>query len=737
MARKSGKARQRERKRKHAAAAGLPDAAEIERRLDKAFHLIDAGELGDAARRLAGLARQVPRHAEIRHALGYVRHLQGRDDASVEELTRAIDLDPRCGSYRNSLAVVLHKTGQFAEAAEQGRAAVDREPGNPAFQFNLGNALKDSGAFAEAVDCYRTALSGHPDDPEILNNLGVALTRADQATEAVALFRRAAALRPDDPQIPYNLGLAHQELGDEEAAFAGFNASLEVDDTYDPAVAATAALHMKRGAIAKAIAIYRHYLQLRPDDYLAMRALAELLRSTGKFDEARRWVTRIGELAPDDPCVARVLAGILTEQDDVDGAIAVLRRVLDTMPGETEAWLDLGRIYILLERFDEAMHCIERAAELEPDSSRLFHLRSLMAEAEGDLAAAGTLQDQCLDRDPDNYMMRAHRGRLHLTAGELEPGFALYEARLEADGNAVDELLAPLWQGEPLEGKKLLIAAEQGVGDEIIFGSCIPDVIDKAASCAIECDPRLVSLFQRSFPNARIQPSQKSVDNRFNIRSYSWLSGDAKPDYAVSLGSLAKWCRPSIDDFPQPGGYLKVDPERVAYWRRRLDALGPGLKVGLCWRSSLAGLERSRFYTGIEDWAPLFTAPGVVPVNLQYDDCRAELEQVRSEFGAVIHTMPDLDLYNDFENMAAMMRALDVVVSVSTIMPYLAAATGQKAFGVSVGRDWSFLGTDRYPWLPDLEPFIRQPGEDWSVVIGEVTRRIAEMAAEAAAARAA
>ena len=103
-------------------------------------------------------------------------------------------------------------------------------------------------------------------------------------------------------------------------------------------------------------------------------------------------------------------------------------------------------------------------------------------------------------------------------------------------------------------------------------------------------------------------------------------------------------------------------------------------------------------------------------------------------FGEVPHS---INLYNDFENVAAMMRALDVVVSVSTIMPYLAAATGQRVLCVSIGRDWSLLGTDRYPWLPDLTPMIRAPGEDWSVVIGEITRRIGAMTAEGAAVRAA
>ncbi len=726
----SGKAKQRERKRKQTAVASPPDPATIARKLAQGMQHAEAGDLAAAARCLAALKKQAPRHAETRHALGYVLHLQGRDEAAVEELTGAVDLEPAAAAYRNSLAVVLHQAGRLEEAEVQLRAAIDSEPGTPVFQFNLGNVLKDSGKFADAAARYRRALTAHPDDPEILNNLGIALTHCDAAGDAMALFRRAATLRPDDPQIPYNMGLAYQELGDPAAAFASFNASLDVDEEYHHAVAATAQLHANQGAIAKSIATYRRLLEIRPDDYVAMRSIAELLRTTSNFPEARRWVARIGELAPDDPAAARMIGGILAEENDTEGAIAVYRRILDRHPEKFEVWLDLGHLFILMERLDEARDCIDRVAAIEPESPRLFYLRSMIADADGNLVDAGVLQDECLRLDPDNYIMRSHRGRLHLAVGELEAGMELYDSRFKDNCTAIDDLPAPLWRGEPLAGKRLLIAAEQGVGDEIIFGSCIPDAIRAAESCIIECDPRLVPLFSRTFPDAEVHPSQKSVDNRFNVRWYGWLSDDRKPDYAIPIGSLPRWFRGSLDKFPKPGGYLTVDPERVAYWRRRLDAMGSGLKVGLCWRSSVSGLERNRFYTSVDDWAPLFTAPGVVPVNLQYDDCRAELDHVRSTFGTDIRTMPDLDLYNDFDNMAAMMRALDVVVSVSTIMPYLAAATGQQALGVSIGRDWTLLGTDRYPWLPDLVPLIRPSSEDWSVVIGEIVRRIGAMATD-------
>ena len=738
MARTDGTAGQRVSKRKQAPAAGPTAIPAIGPRLEACIRQAEAGDLAAAEPGLVCLAGDAPQSADVWHALGYVRHLLGRNDLAVEDLRKAVDLEPENGSFRNSLAIVLQHARRLDEALDQVRAAALCEPANPVFQFNMGNVLKDAGRFADAAAAYRKALAAHPDDPEILNNLGQALSQGDGAEEAVALLVRAAALRPDDPRIHYSLAMAHRALGEHRPALDALGRSLDLDGDYHPAVLAQARIRLDRREYVKAVALFRRYLELQPEDHVVMRALVELLSGTGRHAEARHWVSKLRALTPDDPVSKRLLGCTLVDQDDIEGAIAVFQGLREAHPDFPDASLDLGQLYIMMERFSEAEACIESAAASGSEPSRLFYLRSRLAEARGDLREARRLQEESVRLDPEDGGLCERLGLLSLAMGDLDRGFVEHDRRRIARPECAEEFFpAPLWQGEPLDGKRLLIAAEQGIGDELIHGSCIPDAIRAAGECVIECDARLMPLYARSFPEARIIPAQKDLRNRFAVRSNAWQSAEGRPDYAVPVCSLGRWFRRTLPDFPSPGGYLTVDPARVDHWRRRLAGLGPGLKVGLCWRSGLNTVDRRRYYTGIEDWAPLLRTPGLVMVNLQYDDCRDEVDRARRDFGAEIHTLPGLDLYNDFDNMAAMMRALDLVVSVSTVMPCLAAACGQRVLGLAIATDWSLLGTQRYPWLPDLTPVIRRHGEDWSAAIGEIARRVAVMAADADAVRAA
>ncbi|NNG02621.1 MAG: tetratricopeptide repeat protein, partial [Inquilinus sp.] len=695
MRARNGKAKQRDRKQRKAQAAA-PTSFELRRRLDDALARLEAGDAAVAGRKLDDLARLAPRDAEIRHALGYALHCQGRPAAAVGALERAVALDPDAAGYRNSLGIVLLESGETAAAVAALSAAVERQPDNPAYRFNLGNALKAAERFDEAAAAYREALAAAPGDPEILNNMGVALTRAGRPAEAIEMFRQALVALPREAQILHNIGLAYHELADHAAALDSFGACLAADPGFDPALLAIARVHDARRSETAAIDGYRHYLARRPDDADVVLRLVELLQAARRHDEAAQWLELLQALRPDDPVPARAMGRLLADRNRIDAAVAAYRAVLDRHPEDSETMLDLAHVDVLTERLDDAADWLDRAAAIDPDSGRLAFLRALVAESRGDLPAAARHQDDCLARLPDDAVMREHRGRLHLALGELEPGFRLYDARYRRSGT-LGGLPAPLWRGEELAGRKLLIAAEQGIGDEIIFGSCLPDAIRAAGACAIECDERLVPLYRRSFPGALVHASTKTADKRQAIREYDWLGEFGTPDYAIPMGSLARHFRRAIGDFPAPGGYLAADPEAVAGWRRRLDALGPGLKVGLCWRSGLRSPDRTRFYTEIDDWAPLLSMPGIVPVNLQYGDCATELEHAERVLGTPLHGFADLDLFDDIDGMAAMMRALDVVVSVSTVTPYLAAAVGQTALVASLGRDWTLLGTDRYP----------------------------------------
>ncbi|HEU5171005.1 MAG TPA: hypothetical protein VFU46_10735 [Gemmatimonadales bacterium] len=144
---------------------------------------------------------------------------------------------------------------------------------------------------------------------------------------------------------------------------------------------------------------------------------------------------------------------------------------------------------------------------------------------------------------------------------------------------------------------------------------------------------RLVPLFARAFPGVEVADADLLAGSTADAGRF---------DYQIALGSLPRAFRRSLEAFPARAGYLLPDPARIAPWRERVPALGPGLKVGISWRSQLLTAEREKYYTSLDQWGPILQTPGVRFVNLQYDDCTLALAAERGGEGlAARHQLPD------------------------------------------------------------------------------------------------
>ena len=169
---------------------------------------------------------------------------------------------------------------------------------------------------------------------------------------------------------------------------------------------------------------------------------------------------------------------------------------------------------------------------------------------------------------PEDATAQWNLGLLQLALGRLDAGWAGYEWRRRTEDFKLRDFGFPEWDGGSLVGKAILLYAEQGVGDEVLFASCIPEVIEGAGWVVIECEPRLEQLFKRSFPQATVVGVKRE--------ERGWLNGLGQVDCQCAIGSLPKYLRPTVESFPAENVYLKADGERVGYWRRRLEELGGG-----------------------------------------------------------------------------------------------------------------------------------------------------------------
>jgi hypothetical protein len=263
----------------------------------------------------------------------------------------------------------------------------------------------------------------------------------------------------------------------------------------------------------------------------------------------------------------------------------------------------------------------------------------------------------------------------------------------------------------------LLVWREQGVGDEVLFATCLPDLVARGALVTFLCAPRLVSLFARSLPGVTVVADVPGA-----------VASDAGFDLQVPLGSLPRWVRRDRSSFPATP-LLRPDDAQVEKWRVRLSALGPGARVGICWRSGLVTSERRRHYPPLEAWGPLLRTPGVVWVNLQYDECDADIAEFASRWGVRIHRWPGEDLRNDFESVAGLVAALDAVVTAPTAVGSLGGAVGTTTWVVDGGGDWTVFGERRSPWFPDTHTARRSPDTaDWELAMLRVAQGLGRVA---------
>lgn len=482
----------------------------------------------------------------------------------------------------------------------------------------------------------------------------------------------------------------------------------------------------KLGDFAAALQAYERAQSLAPQDAGLARDLARLAALLGLPELAEQFLLRARRLDPASIEIANDLACAWCAQARFAEAIDLLREALTANPGAALLWNTLG--CVLFEQGDAGQSLVffDEAIRLQPDLHAAHFNRANARKAVGDVAGALADCDRALALGADSpaqaAMYRYARALLLLTAGEIGAGWDAYAVRREeAYAEHVHHRLAgPAWApGQPLAGQRLLVIGEQGLGDEVLFASVLPDAaraVGPAGQLLVAVEPRLVGLFQRSFPTARVLAHETAREGVRTVREVPGLEPDAYDAWA-RIGDLLAGHRRRLEDFPAAPGFLTPDPARVAHWRAVLAGLGPGPKVGVIWRSLLVDAQRQKFYPPLDLWTPVFTAPGVTFVNLQVGDCADELRAIAQATGAEVRTLPGLDLRTDLDELAALARALDLTLGPATATTNVAAAVGAPTWFATTPDAWPRLGTAAFPWYPQARAFSGAQAYDWPGVM--------------------
>lgn len=480
-----------------------------------------------------------------------------------------------------------------------------------------------------------------------------------------------------------------------------------------------ASQYYSSGQLQEAEHLYRKILRKQSNNAIAYNNLGNILQQKGELDEAIVCYQKASQFSPDCADAFYNLGSAFHHKRNLENAIVHYRKALALKPTPL-AYNNMGSALQEQDQLEEAIACYHNAIALDPNYSNAYSNLGVVLRDTGQVDEAFVCFQKALQHNSGNPGANWNIALLLLMQGNFKEGWQRYEWRWKVKGFQKRNFPQPAWDGTDLKGKTILIYSEQGIGDEIMFASCIPELISGSSLCVLECDRRLVPLFSRSFPSITVQ--ERIGDSVPSPEMFS--TADTK----VAIGSLPLFLRPSLSRFPQQYSYLIPDDRKVSLWRNRYSELGEGLKAGISWRGGkIPSVQRERSMA-LEQWSKLFSINGAFFINLQYGDTTMEIRQAEEKFGISIHAWEDADPLKDLDGFAAQIAALDLVISVDNSTVHMAGALGVPVYALlPFTSDWRWMREfEDTPWYKTVRLFRQRIPGDWAGVLEQVHRSVSE-----------
>ena len=573
----------------------------------------------------------------------------------------------------------------------------------------LGDALQHhrSGRLVEAERIYRDILKYEPAHADALHLLGVLLYHNHRAGDAVNYLESAVRRAASTSVYHYSLGDAYRIVGRLDDAISSYRRSLELNPSTPEAYDHLGATLTQAERFGEAIAAFEKALELRPDFPEALNNLAFALLRNKEPERAEDACRRALESRPEFADAHNNLGVSLLKQKRLEEAESSFDKAVQFRPDYAEAHRNLGRVLRELDRLEDAISHFETAIALDGSQGLSYACLGDALEFVGRPEDAAACCQRGLERDKACAELHFVYSQIALASGDFERGWAEYEWRLEMwksspklrrDGSRI-----PAWDGSPLNGRRILLYCEQGLGDNIQFVRYAPLVARTGGEVIIECMPRLVPLFRAADLGKVFAENTELPDC----------------DVALPITSLPHAFRTSRDSIPACVPYLKPDPKLAAAWRERIPT-GAKVRIGVVWGGNPTFAADRRRSLRLDQFAPVAAIPGLALFSLQRGEHAAQLS------GAPFPIRNLEEESNDIADTAAIISNLDLLITADTMPAHLAGALGAPVWTLlHSSPDWRWMrGDERTPWYPSMRLFRQQRPGDWASVIRTIAEEL-------------
>ncbi|MHB8120719.1 MAG: tetratricopeptide repeat protein [Desulfuromonadaceae bacterium] len=582
------------------------------------------------------------------------RLLQDKGKAAAKDMTRL--------SWSNAARRFHEIAVRLACPSTEGESCRSSRISEAETLFHAGN-------YGDAERIYRETLATFPLNASLHNCLATVLDRQGRYQEALAHYFKAAALQPGAGTIRVNLANTLVRLGRADDAIAEFEAVVTEDADCLEAWQGLAHCHRERGHRAETARCLEQVVRIAP----------EVARHRGDLASAYELLRRF------------------------DDALANLDAALTVMPASVEYLNARGLVLHELERLDESEASYREALCIEPRNGVVCNNIGNVIKSRAMLNESLAWYDRALESDPDNATIIFNRALAHLALGNFREGWPGYERRFGMIPPVVlPRSDLPLWSGEPLNGKRLLVQAEQVYGDTFMFA--------RFARLAARCGGPVVFECQDN----SVRKALWSLGQELELVT---VRGEIPPviDLRIPLLSLPRLFSITLDSIPSSQGYLKANPELIEKWSFLIPQNNDSLSVGLVWGGRKAPLNADRSMQ-LKLLEPLFSLPGANFFSLQLGE---DLNQLTPYRGCVTDLSPQLA---DFAETAAALANLDLIITIDTAIAHLAGAMGKPVWVMlKHSPDWRWLqGRRDSPWYASARLYRQKMPGDW----GDVVRSI-------------